>query len=165
MALPAIIPEDHIKELDLRERTKTNPPSVDAVRAKRNRQRLFLDIYRQVVNIKAAEERAGLTPGVVTTWKKKDPEFCRMFNAALGDIKAELASYAIVRARGYRKANPDGTPAFDPDGTPIYENNNDTVLMKILDMDDQKHKHEHTFTIEMVGRDRQEKVIEGSPEI
>ena len=163
--MPAIIPEDFIRELDLVEKSRTNPPSVEAVKAKRNRQRLFLDIYRKILNVGAAEEKAGLASGVVNKWRRKDPEFCRMFNSALVDIKADLASHALVRARGYRKANPDGSPAFDPDGTPIYENNNDTVLMKILDMDEHRHKHEHTFTIEMVGRDRQEKVIEGSSEV
>jgi len=133
----------------MEQRRLVAPVDEQALKRVRRRQEIFLENFRVTHSVAAAEEAAGINPGTFYRWRRKDPDFCRVYNDILGDIHVRLQAHVIRRAFGERPRDADGAPAVDADGAPVYRNGNDKILTMLLGMHDKVDIHS-TFEIKMV---------------
>ena len=139
MALPKLIDESHIKDLESKRDGALNrvyqsyEKQITAADPLKER---WLAIYAHTLSPSLACKQADVSMDTYQRWRKTDPSFCRGLNKCVSAAHDELRGSILVRATGYLRNDPEtGEIERDAVGKPIYHGGSD-VLAKALHQQD-----------------------------
>lgn len=139
MAMPKLIEESHIKQLedDRHEAFHKMMDQQEAASLDGNpRKQEWLAVYARCLSPSLACKQTGVPISTYQAWRKKDPDLCRGINLAISQAHDELRGAVIVRATGYLQNDPQtGEIERDATGKPIYRGGSDVLAKKLLEID------------------------------
>jgi len=140
MALPKLVPLDHIEKLEHNEHEAfvsmlNNYEEQKEVSDSTKEQ--WLAIYARCLSPSVACKQLDISVDTYRKWRSNDPRFCRSLNACIEQAQEELVGSVLTRATGYTRADEetDSGHVEDSSGKVLRFGASDTLAKAVLGLD------------------------------
>ncbi len=138
MALPKLVPQDHIEKLKEQEHESYVSMLMNYAEQKEasdTTKEQWLAVYARSLSPSVACKQIGVSLDTYRRWRNSDPRFCESLNACIEQAKEELVGSVLSRATGYTRLDEDGKLEEDAEGKIIRYGASDALAKAVLGLD------------------------------